>query len=572
MPRFDKSRLPSRHVTEGPEKAPMRAMLLGTGLAPADLDKPLVGVATTWSESSPCNMPLRDQAAHVKSGVREAGGTPFEFTTVSVTDGIAMGHAGMKASLVSREIIAESIEIAVRGHCYDALVGLAGCDKTLPAVMMAMVRLNVPSVFLYGGSLLPGRIGAHDVSVVDVFEGVGAFTGGAIPRDELAQLERAACPTIGACPGQYTASTMAAVSEAIGLALPGSAFIPAVGVERASVAAECGRTVMTLLERGIRPRDIVTREALENAAAIVAASGGSSNAALHLPAIAHEAGIEFGLHDVARVFRRTPYLADMKPGGRYMAVDLYRIGGVPVLIKALLEGGYLHGDCLTVTGRTLAENHADVVVPTAQDILRPATAPLSPSGGIVGLGGSLAPEGAICKVAGLQRRALRGPARVFDSEEECLAAVLKRDYRAGEVLVIRYEGPRGGPGMREMLATTAAIYGQGMGEQVALVTDGRFSGGTRGLCVGHVGPEAARGGPIALVEDGDVIAIDADAGTIELAVPEHALRKRRARWQPRAPQMSSGALWRYAQTVGPALGGAVVHPGAVAERRSYADS
>jgi len=572
MTRFDKSRLPSRHVTEGAEKAPMRAMLLGTGLAPGDLDRPLVGIATTWSESSPCNMPLRDQALHVKSGIRESGGTPFEFTTVSVTDGIANGHPAMKTSLVSREVVADSVEIAVRGHCYDALVGLAGCDKTLPGMMMAMLRLNVPSVFLYGGSLLPGRLDGRDVTVVDVFEGVGAFAGGRIGRDDLARLERAACPTVGACPGQYTASTMAAVGEAIGLALPGSAFVPAVSTERGAIAAACGRTVMDLLARGLRPRDIVTRQALENAATVVAASGGSTNAALHLPAIAHEAGIRFDLDDVAAIFRRTPYLADLKPGGRYLAIDLHRIGGVPALIRALLDGGLLHGDCLSVTGRTLAENHAEVAVPGGQDILRPTSDPLSPAGGVVGLKGSLAPEGAICKVAGLKRRALTGPARVFESEDECLAAVLKRQYRPGEVLVIRYEGPRGGPGMREMLATTAAIYGQGMGEQVALVTDGRFSGGTRGLCVGHIGPEAAVGGPIALVSDGDPIAIDADAGTIELAVPAAERQRRRARWRPPPPHHASGALWRYAQTVGPALGGAVVHPGAAAERASYADS
>jgi dihydroxy-acid dehydratase len=572
MPGFDKRRLPSRHVTEGPEKAPMRAMLLGTGLAEADLDRPLIGVATTWSEASPCNMPLHDQAGHVKTGVRNAGGTPFEFTAASVTDGIAMGHAGMKTSLVSRELVADSIEMVVRGHCYDAFVGLAGCDKTLPGVMMAMLRLNVPAVFLYGGSLLPGHLDGRDVSVVDVFEGVGAFTGGRIGQAELARLERAACPTIGACPGQYTASTMAAVSEAVGLALPGSAFVPAVATERSAIAAACGRAVMALLDRDLRPRDIVTRQALENAATVVAASGGSTNAALHLPAIAHEAGLSFDIHDVAAVFRRTPYLADMKPGGRYMAIDLHRIGGVPALIKALLDGGYLHGDCITVTGRTLAENHADVVVPTGQDVLRPASAPLSPTGGVVGLKGSLAPEGAICKVAGLQRRALTGPARVFESEEECLAAVLRRDYRAGEVLVIRYEGPKGGPGMREMLATTSAIYGQGMGEQVALITDGRFSGGTRGLCVGHLGPEAAIGGPIALVRDGDPIAIDADAGTIDLLVADEELAHRRRDWRPRPTLHPTGVLWRYAQTVGPAQGGAVVHPGAAAELTMYADS
>ena len=572
MPRFDKSRLPSRHVTEGPEKAPMRAMMLGTGLRPEDLDRPLVGIATTWSESSPCNMPLHGQAQHVKEGVREAGGTPFEFTSASVTDGIAMGHPGMKASLVSRELVAESIELVVRGHCYDAIVGLAGCDKTLPGVMMAMVRLNVPAVFLYGGSLLPGRVDDRDVSVVDVFESVGAFTGGKIDRAELQRVEQAACPTIGACPGQYTASTMAAVSEAMGIALPGSAFVPAVSTERAAIARACGQTVMELLARNIRPRDIVTRKSLENAATIVAASGGSTNTALHLPAIANEAGIAFGLADVAEIFRRTPYIADMKPGGRYMAIDLHRVGGVPALIKALLDGGYLHGDCLTVTGRTLAENHADIVVPTDQDILRPAGNPFSPTGGVVGLKGSLAPEGAICKVAGLKRRALTGPARVFESEEECLAAVLRRDYRAGEVLVIRNEGPRGGPGMREMLATTSAIYGQGMGEEVALITDGRFSGGTRGLCVGHLGPEAAIGGPIALVKDGDRIAIDADAGTIDLLVAADELAARRQRWRARPTLHPTGALWRYAQTVGNAAGGAVVHPGAGAEAVSYADS
>jgi dihydroxy-acid dehydratase len=571
MSRFDKSRLPSRHVTEGAEKAPMRAMMLGTGLAPTDLDHPLIGVATTWSEASPCNMPLHDQAQHVKTGVREAGGTPFEFTSASVTDGIAQGHPGMKTSLVSRELVAESIELVVRGHCYDALVGVAGCDKTLPGVMMAMVRLNVPSVFLYGGSLLPGRVDGRDVTVVDVFEAVGSFTSGRIDRKELQRIERAACPTIGACPGQYTASTMATVSEAMGIALPGSAFLPAVSTQRAALAAACGRAVMELVASNIRPRDIVTRNSLENAATVVAASGGSTNAALHLPAIANEAGIRFDLSDVAEVFRRTPYLADMKPGGRYMAIDLYRIGGVPALIKVLLDGGYLHGDCLTVTGRTLAENHAEVSVPPDQALLRPTSNPLAPTGGVVGLKGSLAPDGAICKVAGLKRRALTGPAHVFDSEEGCLAAVLRRDYRAGEVLVIRYEGPRGGPGMREMLATTAAIYGQGMGEKVALVTDGRFSGGTRGLCIGHLGPEAAVGGPIALVEDGDIIAVDADAGTIELVVPAAVLEERRRRWQPRRPHHATGALWRYAQTVGPAAGGAVVHPGGAVDEATHAD-
>jgi dihydroxy-acid dehydratase len=541
------------------------------GLSQREISQPFVGVVTTWNEAAPCNISLSRQAQAVKKGVAAAGGTPREFTTITVTDGIAMGHAGMKASLVSREVIADSVELSVRGHCYDALVGVAGCDKTLPGLMMAMLRLNVPSVFLYGGSILPGRFRGKDVTVLDVFEAVGANAAGTMSDADLAELEMVACPSAGSCGGQYTANSMAYVSEAIGLALPGSASTPAPYESRDRFADASGRAVMALLERGLRPRDIVTRQSLENAAAVVAATGGSTNTALHLPAMAHEAGIAFDIFDVAAVFRRTPLIADLKPGGRYLAKDVHDIGGVPVVLKALLDGGFLHGDCLTVTGRTLAENLEGVRVPDNQDVVRLATQPLSPTGGLVGLSGNLAPEGAIVKVAGLRTLVFSGPARVFDREEDAFAAVMQRRYQAGEVLVIRYEGPRGGPGMREMLSTTSAIYGQGMGEDVALITDGRFSGATRGLCVGHVGPEAAVGGPIALIEDGDVIDIDAERGTLSLRVDPDALAARRERWQPRRHAFQSGALWRYAQTVGPAGKGAVTHPGAAAEEHVYAD-
>ena len=541
------------------------------GLSQREISQPFVGVVTTWNEAAPCNISLSRQAQAVKKGVAAAGGTPREFTTITVTDGIAMGHAGMKASLVSREVIADSVELSVRGHCYDALVGVAGCDKTLPGLMMAMLRLNVPSVFLYGGSILPGRFRGKDVTVLDVFEAVGANAAGTMSDADLAELEMVACPSAGSCGGQYTANSMAYVSEAIGLALPGSASTPAPYESRDRFADASGRAVMALLARGLRPRDIVTRQALENAAAVVAATGGSTNAALHLPAMAHEAGIAFDIFDVAAVFRRTPLIADLKPGGRYLAKDVHDIGGVPMVLKALLDGGFLHGDCLTVTGRTLAENLEGVRVPDNQDVVHPTTRPLSPTGGLVGLSGNLAPEGAIVKVAGLRRLAFSGPARVFDREEDAFAAVMHRRYQAGEVLVIRYEGPRGGPGMREMLSTTSAIYGQGMGEDVALITDGRFSGATRGLCVGHVGPEAAVGGPIALIEDGDMIEIDTERGTLSVRLDPKELAARRERWQPRRHAFQSGALWRYAQTVGPAGKGAVTHPGAAAEEHVYAD-
>jgi dihydroxy-acid dehydratase len=568
---FDKLRLPSRHATVGPDRAPHRSYYYAMGLSTDEIRQPFVGVVTTWNEAAPCNIALGRQAQAVKRGVAEAGGTPREFTTITVTDGIAMGHQGMKSSLVSREVIADSIELTVRGHAYDAVVGLAGCDKSLPGVMMAMVRLNVPSVFMYGGSILPGRFQGRDVTVQDVFEAVGQHAVGGISDEDLDALERAACPSAGACGGQFTANTMACVSEAIGLALPGSAGTPAPFETRDEYAAASGRAVMDLLAQGIRPRDIVTRAALENAATVVAASGGSTNGALHLPAIAHECGIEFDLHDVAAIFRRTPYIADLKPAGRFVMRDLHDVGGVPLLMKALLDGGFLHGDCVTVSGRTIAQNLADVRFDPDQPVVRPTADPLSPVGGVVGLKGSLAPEGAIVKIAGLPSLRFRGPVRCFDAEEDAMAAVQARDYRPGEILVIRYEGPKGGPGMREMLGVTSAIYGQGMGDKVALITDGRFSGATRGFCIGHVGPEAAVGGPIALLRDGDMVAIDAEAGTLDVELSDAELAERRQTWQPRPTAYGSGTLWKYAQTVGAAEKGAVTHPGGRAEVRAYAD-
>ena len=568
---FDKSKLPSRHVSAGPTRAPHRAFYYAMGMTEAEIAQPFVGVVTTWNEAAPCNIALARQAQVAKRGVKSAGGTPREFTTITVTDGIAMGHEGMKSSLVSREVIADSVELTVRGHCYDALVGIAGCDKSLPGLMMVMVRLNIPSVFLYGGSILPGRFQNRDVTIVDVFEAVGQHGVGTIDDDSLHELERVACPSAGSCGGQFTANTMACVSEAIGLALTGSSGAPAPYNSRDSFAESSGEQVMRLVADGIRPRDIVTREALENAAVVVAATGGSTNAGLHLPAIAHEAGIAFDLHDVCEIFRRTPYIADLKPGGRYVAKDLFEAGGVQAVMKTLLDGGYLNGDCLTVSGRTLAENLEGVVLRDDQDVIRPAAKPLSPTGGVVGLRGNLAPQGAIVKVAGMKRLRFSGPAQVFECEEDTFAAVQAREIAEGAVIVIRYEGPRGGPGMREMLSTTAAISGQGLGDKVALITDGRFSGGTRGFCVGHVGPEAAVGGPIGLLRDGDTISIDAEAGTIEVALSDAELAARAEAWSPKPAVFGSGTLWKYAQGVGDAEKGAVTHPGGAAELRCYAD-
>ena len=567
----DKKNLPSRHVSVGPNSAPHRAFYYAMGMTEKDISQPFVGVATTWNEAAPCNISLSRQAQAAKKGVKDANGTPREFTTITVTDGIAMGHEGMKSSLASREIIADSVELAVRGHCYDALVGLAGCDKSLPGMMMAMVRLNVPSVFMYGGSILPGVHKGKDVTIVDVFEAVGKHSSGKMTDEELHELECVACPSAGSCGGQFTANTMACVSETIGLALPGSAMTPAPYESRDQYAYESGRVVMDLIEKNLRPRDIVTKQSLINAAIVVSASGGSTNAGLHLPAIAHEAGIDFNLEDVTKIFQSTPYIGNLAPGGKYVAKDLYEVGGVPVLIKTLIDGGLIDGSCITVTGKTLAENVKDVELPKNQDVIYPISNPISKSGGVVGLKGSLAPDGAIVKIAGLKKLQFKGNAICFDREEEALSAVLEGKIKPGNVVVIRYEGPKGGPGMREMLSTTSAIYGQGMGEEVALITDGRFSGGTRGFCIGHVGPEAHDCGPIALIEDGDEIEIDAEKNTLELNVSPEILELRKAKWKPKEPHFQSGTLWKYAQTVGPAYLGAVTHPGAKKEKRTYSD-
>ncbi|MER8959166.1 dihydroxy-acid dehydratase [Mesorhizobium sp. M0701] len=568
---ISKAKLPSRHVTVGPERAPHRSYLYAMGLSAAEIAQPLVGVASCWNEAAPCNISLMRQAQVVKKGVAAANGTPREFCTITVTDGIAMGHQGMKSSLVSREVIADSVELTMRGHCYDALVGLAGCDKSLPGMMMAMVRLNVPSIFIYGGSILPGSYRGRQITVQDVFEAVGQHSVGTIGDAELLEIEQAACPSAGSCGAQFTANTMATVAEAIGLALPYSCGAPAPYEMRDRFNFASGEKIMELIARNIRPRDIVTIKALENAATVVSATGGSTNAALHLPAIAHEAGMKFDLFDVAKIFEKTPYIADLKPGGKYVAKDMFEAGGIPLLMKTLLDHGYLHGDCLTVTGRTLAENMEHVSWNDSQDVVRPANRPITQTGGVVGLKGNLAPEGAIVKVAGMAELKFSGPARCFDSEEECFEAVTHRNYREGEVLVIRYEGPRGGPGMREMLSTTAALYGQGMGGKVALITDGRFSGATRGFCIGHVGPEAAVGGPIGLLRDGDLISIDAVNGTIEVALSKAELAARAKAWKARTTDYQSGAIWKYAQTVGPARDGAVTHPGGAKETHCYAD-
>ena len=568
---FDKSKLPSRHVSVGPERAPHRSYYYAMGLTAEEIARPFVGVVSAGNDSAPCNTTLDAQADIARVGVEQGGGMPRRFNTITVTDGIAMGHQGMKSSLVSREVIADSVELSVRGHCYDALVGFAGCDKSLPGIMMAMLRLNVPSIFVYGGSILPGRHHNKDVTVKDVFEIVGKYAAGACPLSELEELERVACPGHGACGGQYTANTMACVGEAIGLSLPNSNMAPAPYSTRDQIAHAAGVQVMELLARNIRPRDICTREAFVNAARIVAATGGSTNGALHLPAMAHEAGINFDLFDVADAFKTTPYMADLQPGGQFVARDMYDAGGVYMLMKSLLAEGLLFGDCMTVTGKTLGENIDQITWNPDQKVIYPATAPITPTGGVVGLRGTLAPEGAIVKVAGMDRLTFTGPAQVFDCEEDCFAAVEAREIKEGSVIVIRYEGPKGGPGMREMLSTTAALYGQGMGEKVALITDGRFSGATRGFCIGHVGPEAALGGPIALIEDGDEIMIDAETGVIDLNVAADVLEERRKSLKPRQTDYQSGAIWRYAQNVGPAYKGAVTHPGAAKETHIFAD-
>ncbi len=566
-----KARLPSRHVTEGPARAPHRSYLYARGLTTEQIHQPFVGVASCWNEAAPCNISLMRQAQAAKKGVAAANGTPREFCTITVTDGIAMGHEGMRSSLPSRETIADSVELTVRGHAYDALIGLAGCDKSLPGMMMAMLRLNVPSIFIYGGSILPGNFRGQQVTVQDMFEAVGKHSVGEMSDEDLDEIERVACPSAGACGAQFTANTMATVSEAIGLALPYSAGAPAPYEIRDAFCMAAGEKIMELIALNIRPRDIVTRKALENAAAVVAASGGSTNAALHLPAMAHECGIEFDLFDVAEIFKKTPYIADLKPGGRYVAKDMFEAGGIPLLMKTLLDNGYLHGDCMTVTGRTIAENLKSVKWNPHQDVVRSADNPITVTGGVVGMKGNLAPDGAIVKVAGMSVLKFTGPARCFDCEEDAFECVNTKTYKEGEVLVIRYEGPKGGPGMREMLQTTAALTGQGMGGKVALITDGRFSGATRGFCVGHVGPEAAVGGPIGLIKDGDIIELDAVNGTLSVKLTDAELAERRKAWKPRDTKVGSGVLWKYAQQVGPAVKGAVTHPGGSAEKACYAD-
>ena len=569
---WNKDYLVSRYVTEGAKSAPHRSYYYAMGMTEEEIHQPLVGVATCWNEAAPCNISLSRQAQAVKRGVSMNKATPGEFTAITVTDGIAMGHEGMRSSLVSREVIADSIELTMRGHCYDALVGLAGCDKSLPGMMMVMLRLNVPSVFMYGGTILPGRFRGKDVDVVNVFEAVGKHATGEMSSGDLHELEASACPSAGSCGGQFTANTMACVSEAIGLALPNSAGTPAPYESRDEYAEASGLAVVELIRNGgPYPRDIVTRKSLENAAAIVAATGGSTNAGLHLPAMAHEAGIDFNLFDVAEIFKKTPLIANLRPGGKYVAKDLYDVGGVGIVLKELLDNGYIHGDCITVTGKTLAENLEGFKLPEDQDVVYPVKTPIYPTGGLVVLKGNLAPEGAIVKIAGLEKLAFEGPARVFDGEQACFEAVQNREYEEGDVLVIRYEGAKGGPGMREMLSTTAALYGQGAGGKVALITDGRFSGGTRGFCIGHVGPEAAVGGAIGLLKDGDIISIDAEKSTLSVALSDDVLEERRKDWKPRKTDYNSGALYKYVQTVGSARDGAVTHPGAKEETHVFVD-
>ena len=569
---WNKDKLVSRYVTEGVESAPHRSYYYAMGMTEDEIHQPFVGVATCWNEAAPCNIALSRQAQAVKKGVKASQATPREFTTITVTDGIAMGHEGMRSSLVSREVIADSVELTMRGHCYDALVGLAGCDKSLPAMMMVMLRLNVPSVFMYGGTILPGNFRGKDVDVVNVFEAVGKHASGEFSDQDLKELECVACPSAGACGGQFTANTMACVSEAIGLAIPNSAGAPAPYESRDEYAEASGAAVVELIKNGgPYPRDIVTRKSMENAAAIVAATGGSTNAALHLPAMAHEVGIDFNLFDVAEIFKKTPYIANLRPGGKYVAKDLFDVGGVGIVIKELLDHGYIHGDCITVTGKTLAENYQNVKFPENQDVVFPISNPIHPTGGVVGLKGNLAPEGGIVKIAGLKDLIFEGPARVFDGEQAAFDAVQNREYEDGEVLVVRYEGPKGGPGMREMLSTTAALYGQGAGDKVALITDGRFSGGTRGFCIGHIGPEAAVGGPIGLLKNGDIIRIDAEKGSLEVNLSDQELEERRVSWKPRQTQYTSGALHKFTQLVGPARDGAVTHPGANSESHTFVD-
>ena len=551
----------SRVTVEGLDRAPHRAFMRAMGLDDDAIARPMVGVVSMKGEQTPCNMTHDFQVAAAKEGIAEAGGTPREFTTVSVSDGISMNHEGMKFSLFSRELIADSIEAVVHGLAYDGLIGFGGCDKTLPGVMMGMVRCNVPSIFIYGGSALPGRFAGKTLTVLDSYEAVGALMTGEVDEATLAGIERSCLPTIGACAGQFTANTMAMVSEAMGLTVPNVSMIPGVYPERAHVARRAGRLVLEMLARGgPLPREIITRKSLENGAAIVAATGGSTNAALHLPAIANEAGIAFTIDDVGEVFARTPLIGNLRPGGKFTAKDVYDIGGTAVVIRALIESGHIDGSCLTITGRTITQEYGDANAPDGAVVYRP-DAPIMPDGGVAVLKGNLCPDGAVIKVAGLKNLTFEGPARIFEDEEACVEAVRNRNYAAGEVLVIRNEGPVGGPGMREMLGVTALIYGQGMGEKVALITDGRFSGATRGMCIGYIAPESFIGGPLALIRDGDRIRIDASARRMDVMLEERELEQRRQAWKPAKPRHKAGALAKYARLVGQAPGGAVTHAG-----------
>jgi dihydroxy-acid dehydratase len=547
----------SRQVTEGPERAPHRAMLRATGLRDDDLKKPLLGVASSWNEVTPCNLHLDVDAKDVKVGVRAAGGTPIQFTTIAVSDAIAMGHEGMKASLVSREIIADSVELMVIAEAFDGLVAIAGCDKSLPGMMLAIARLNVPAVFLYGGTIMPGKFDGRDVTIGDVYEAVGAHAKGGMTDDDLYRLECVACPGAGSCGGLFTANTMSSCVEALGMSLPGSASVPALDPRRPDLCRRTGEAAMRLLADGTRPRDILTTQAFENGITTLVAMGGSTNGVLHLLAIAREAGVPLTLDDFDRISRRTPHLADMRPGGRYTMADLDKAGGLPILLRELMDGGYLHGDALTVTGRTMSENLKGVRRPEGQDVVRPRSEPITPTGTLAVLKGTLAPDGAVIKTAGVRRLAFRGPARVFEREEDAMDAVVHGRISRGEVVIIRNEGPKGGPGMREMLSVTGALYGQGLGEEVALVTDGRFSGASHGLVIGHVAPEAAHGGPIAVVRDGDLISIDVPKRTLHLEVPAEDVQARLRAWTPPAPIYRTGALAKYAALVSSSALGAV---------------
>lgn len=551
----------SRVITEGADKTANRAMLRAMGLGDKHMVQPWVGVATVWSEATPCNVNLDEQGLAIANAVNAAGGTARRFNTISVSDGIAMGHEGMRASLVSREVIADSVELMMRAHCYDGLVGVAGCDKSLPGMLMAMARLNVPSIFLYGGTIMPGKHKGKDVTIQDAFEAAGAYAAGTIDAEELHAVECAVCPGAGACGGQYTANTMACVAEALGMAFPGSSGPPAEDPDgsRADFHNVIGKQMVALLESGLLPSDILTKKAFENAIAVGAATGGSTNIALHLPAIAYELGIELTLDEIHEVAQRTPILADLRPGGKYVMLDLFKVGGVPAVLKALLEAGCLHGDCMTVTGKTMAENLEGVEIPAGQDVVRHPENALSPTGGLIVVKGNLAPEGGVIKTAGVKKLAHTGPARVFDCEDDAMAAVQRREINRGDVVVIRYEGPKGGPGMREMLGVTAALVGQGMGYDVALLTDGRFSGATRGLMVGHVCPEASEGGPIALVQEGDTITVDAETHRLIVHVSDEELAERKKFWSAPAPRYTKGAIAKYARTVGSASRGAVTH-------------